>query len=612
MKKSIITTALAIGLMFPAIQGNAQQIQQIKPVEVPKETQAAPKDKKARQAKTNVEENKMNIQTLEVKDSKEDGMKEFDNAEFKEFADRIEKELSQFYNASAETNWNASISGKDEDFETAAKADMSMNEFLSNKETFKQIKAFKSMKQSSDPILARRLVLLYNTFAPYQIETELLNKITLLQSSITKKFQNFRALAGGKELTDNQIEAILGSSKDSRELEEAWKAHKKIGELVSEDIINLVKMRNEQAQALGYENFHTMSLQLNEQDPNDILKLFDQLDDLTGPAFQKLKEKMDSYLAKRCSIKPEELMPWHYQNRYFQEAPKIYDINLDEFYAGKDIVKITEEYYSSIGLDIKDLLQKSDLFDKPGKNQHAFCTDIDRDKGDVRVLCNVQPNAQWMNTMLHEYGHAVYTKYHNKELPWILKTAAHTFTTEAIAMMFGRMASNPIWMKDMLGLNQKDFERIKNTCDDYLRLEQLCFSRWSQVMFRFEKALYADPDQDLNALWWNLVEKYQGMKKPEGRNAPDWATKIHIATFPCYYHNYHLGELLASQLYFTLKERVLNSKEANVSFKGNPKVGHYLQKMVFGPGAELPWNQMIERATGRPLTPEFYAKQFVK
>ena len=37
------------------------------------------------------------------------------------------------------------------------------------------------------------------------------------------------------------------------------------------------------------------------------------------------------------------------------------------------------------------------------------------------------------------------------------------------------------------------------------------------------------------------------LKKPEGRNMPDWATKIHVALYPCYYHNYLLGELLASQ-----------------------------------------------------------------
>ena len=80
-------------------------------------------------------------------------------------------------------------------------------------------------------------------------------------------------------------------------------------------------------------------------------------------------------------------------------------------------------------------------------------------------------------------------------------------------------------------------------------LQMLVFSRWAQVMYRFEKSMYENPDQDLNNLWWEMVEKYQLVKKPEGRNMPDWATKIHIALYPCYYHNYLLGEMLASQLY---------------------------------------------------------------
>jgi hypothetical protein len=41
-------------------------------------------------------------------------------------------------------------------------------------------------------------------------------------------------------------------------------------------------------------------------------------------------------------------------------------------------------------------------------------------------------------------------------------------------------------------------------------------------MYRFEKAMYENPDQDLNQLWWNIVEKYQMMKEPEGRDMPDW------------------------------------------------------------------------------------------
>ena len=36
----------------------------------------------------------------------------------------------------------------------------------------------------------------------------------------------------------------------------------------------------------------------------------------------------------------------------------------------------------------------------------------------------------------------------------------------------------------------------------------------AQVMLRFEKDLYANPEKDLDALWWRLVERYQGIKRP--------------------------------------------------------------------------------------------------
>ena len=46
----------------------------------------------------------------------------------------------------------------------------------------------------------------------------------------------------------------------------------------------------------------------------------------------------------------------------------------------------------------------------------------------------------------------------------------------------------------------------------------------------------------------DLAEKYQEVKRPEGRNEPDFAAKIHIVTTPVYYHNYMLGEMFASQV----------------------------------------------------------------
>ena len=74
-------------------------------------------------------------------------------------------------------------------------------------------------------------------------------------------------------------------------------------------------------------------------------------------------------------------------------------------------------------------------------------------------------------------------------------------------------------------------------------------------MTNFERQLYADPDADLDTLWWDLVERYQQVRRPDGRHEPDWASKIHLAAAPVYYQNYLYGELFASQLDATLADR---------------------------------------------------------
>lgn len=179
-------------------------------------------------------------------------------------------------------------------------------------------------------------------------------------------------------------------------------------------------------------------------------------------------------------------------------------------------------------------------------------------------------------------------------------------------MMFGRFASNPQRIQDMLGISEDEKSKIADACFSILRLEQLVCSRRMQVMYRFEKSMYANPDQDLNALRWDLVETYQMMKRPEGRDEPDRASKIHVACYPCYYHNYMLGELLASQIYYYIVNTVLKSSDNRFqSFFNKPEVGTYLKEKIFQAADKYQWNTMIELATGEGLSPKWYAKQFV-
>ncbi|MDH7515246.1 MAG: M2 family metallopeptidase [Bacteroidota bacterium] len=532
--------------------------------------------------------------------------------EFKQFLTAFESTYPPLFKEANLAYFTATISGKDEDYARSAELEVKRSMYFADKERFSKLKAWRESGAIDDPLLKRQLDVLYFAFLAKQIDPKKLEEMIRLEKQVEKKFSTFRAVIDGKPWTDNEIEETLKKSTNSEELRKVWETSKEVGALVAPDVLRLVKLRNEAARSLGFANYHAMQLALGEQDPAEIEKLFDELDDLTRIAFGALKRDIDTYLSKRLHVPPDQLMPWHYQNRYFQEAPRIYDVDFDKLYGDKDIVGIAKRYYAGIGLPIDDMVAKSDLYEKEGKYQHAYCTDIDRE-GDVRVVCNIKPSYEWMNTTLHEYGHAVYSKYIDRSLPWVLREESHTFTTEAVAMLFGRFAAHPAWMVEVAGIPVSKVNPIAEESRRMLRLEQLVFSRWAQVMYRFEKAMYENPDRDLNSLWWDLVERYQLLKRPEGRNAPDWASKIHVALYPAYYHNYLLGELLASQLYFHIGKSVLKSTDPLVEcFAGRPEVGKYLREAVFGPGRSLHWTEMIEKATGEKLTAKYYAMQFVE
>jgi peptidyl-dipeptidase A len=531
--------------------------------------------------------------------------------QLKTFIDSLELKAKPLEAGAGLAYFNATTTGKQEEYQKYSDLNIQISKIYSDSASFATLKAIKESGKVKDSLLVRQMNVLYNQFLSNQIDPKLLEELIKAQTKLEEKYNTYRAQVDGKKLTDNEIDRILKTSANSNELKKVWEASKQIGDSAATGVVAIVKMRNNIAQKLGFKNYQEMSLKLSEQDPEKILALFDELDSLTRGTFVTLKSQMDSVLAKEYKINPDQLMPWHYQNRFFQEAPSIYNIDLDSYFANKDVVELTKNYYAGIGLDITPILAKSDLFEREGKYQHAYCIHIDR-SGDVRAVCNVKNNHQWMGTMLHEFGHGVYDYNIDMSLPYYLRTPAHTFTTEAIAMIFGRLASNPYWIRDNAGISNEEAEKISTAVSNSLKLEQIVFCRWTQVMFRFEKAMYENPDQDLNKLWWDLVEKYQMVKKPEGRNDADWASKIHIALYPCYYHNYQLGELLASQLQAYINTNILKAGATDVvSMTKTPEIGTYLLNKVFRPGARYEWNDMIKRATGEELTAKFYAAQFV-
>jgi peptidyl-dipeptidase A len=508
--------------------------------------------------------------------------------------------------------WDAYTTGDPKAYDRNSELTLQIRRIYCDPKEFAFLKELKQSGQIKDPLLARQLTVLYNAYLANQIDPDLLKQIVELGSQIEKNFSTFRGSLDGKKVTDNEIKDVLKDETDSTRREQAWLASKQVGAAVAPDLVRLVKLRNEAARKLGFDNYHTLVLATGEQDVKELDKLFADLYKRTDKPFAKVKAELDRLLAKKYGVAPEKLMPWHYHDPFFQETPMVYALDLDAYYQDKDVKVLAEQFYAGLGLPVDAILARSDLYEKEGKNPHAFCTHIDR-AGDVRVLCNLRNDEYWMETILHELGHGVYDKYLDYGTPWLLRTPAHAFTTEATAMFFGRLSRNPAWMQQMLGLSEAQRAEIEKVSGKYMQLKQLIFARWDMVMYHFEKGLYAHPDQDLNQLWWDLVEKYQLVKRPPGRNQPDWAAKIHFSAAPCYYHNYLLGELLASQWHHTLVTKVLGLRsDKGVSYIGQQKAGTFFRDHVFHAGNLYPWNEMIRRSTGEPLTAKYFVDQFVK
>jgi len=527
----------------------------------------------------------------------------------------IDSHLDKIKSLERERNlsyWKAATTGNQADYDRYGELELKYKKIYSNADEFATLKELKESGQVKNAELARQLTILYNAYLENQIEPELLKQIVELGTQVEKKFSVFRGSIHGKKVSSNEIDEILKHETDSRKRKDAWLASKQVGEEVAQDLIALVKLRNQAAQKLGFENYYVMSLTTSEQNLDELTQIFNELRQLTDEPFESIKAELDSILAEDYGIGVEGLMPWHYHDPFFQEAPNIFEVDFDTYYADKDVKELAAKFYDSIGMPVEEILKVSDLYEREGKNPHAFMTDIDRE-GDVRILCNIRNNERWMETMLHELGHAVYEKYMDFDAPYLLRGPAHIFTTEAVAMFFGRLSRNAPWMQKMLNITDEQRQEIEKMAFKSQRLKQLVFARWCQVMFNFEQQLYTNPDQDLTKLWWDMVEEYQYVTRPSGRDKPDWAAKIHFSSSPVYYHNYMMGELMASQVHHYLVHNVLGlDSDKDVSYVGQKKVGNFFRKKIFEPGARYYWNEMIERATGEPLTPKYFVEQFVE
>jgi peptidyl-dipeptidase A len=509
--------------------------------------------------------------------------------------DAAEERLAPLERVAYQATWEMACAATPEHQEAAERAAVTLDVALADPELFAA--AERAEQAASDDVDRRRAVQLRLMTGPKQRPRELIERIVGLETELSALHSTHRAVLRGERVSGNAIDEVMRTSTDVDLRRDAWEASKAVGARVDAKLREVARLRNEAARRAGFRDHYAMALAYDELDEDWLYGVLDRLDrDLAASHAAELAA-IEADVRSRLGL-PDgtRLEPWHLGDVFFQEPPSPPDDPLERVAAEIDILGACRRYYGDLGHDLDAILARSDLYPREAKDQHAFQMTVDRGR-DIRTLCNIVPSLRWLETALHELGHATYDDAIDPGLPWLVRTIAHTFTTEAVAMLQGRQARDATFLERYAGVDRAVAASPSNR--QVLRRRLHVLVPWVQVMARFERALYADPDGDLATTWWDLVERHQGVRRPDGPRPHDWAAKIHLAVTPVYYHNYLLGELTASQL-----EATIARETGSASLAEHPaEAGRLLRERLTRHGARLRWDDLIAEATGEPLDP---------
>lgn len=434
----------------------------------------------------------------------------------------------------------------------------------------------------------------------------------------------FRIRRGGSETpaSANDIDRILLESRDLDERRAAWEASKEIGRPLREGLLRLRDVRNRVARAMGFDDFFALQVADYGMTVLEMLALCDRLIADIAPLHRQLHAWARAGLARRygAEVPRDGKIPAHWlSNRWGQDWPGLVEgVDMDAPFRGKTKEFITEQaerFYVSLGFPRlpRSFWEKSDLYPadpKSGrkKNSHASAWHINLDQ-DVRSLMSIEPNSRWFGTAHHELGHIYYfLSYSTPAVPHLLRAGANRAFHEAVGDLIGLAAGQRPYLKQvgLLSPGAEAADAVTFLLDSALDGSSVVFLPWSAgVMTRFERDFYAGKVDDgaLNAAWWALVGRYQGIAPPGERpeSLCDAATKTHINDDPAQYYDYAIATAIKFQLHTHIAREILKQDPRACNYYGNKQVGDFLRG-ILAPGATRDWNTVLREATGEGLS----------
>jgi len=510
--------------------------------------------------------------------------------------------------------------------DAASKADEDYISFKNNPEIAAKSKELHDKKdQIRNPFIQRQIDGAYDEFSECGIDPALEKQISDNLTKLSVMYGDFKPEFRGKLYTGDEVEDLIGKTRDPREAIELVQAklalgnHRmtKDGPTIAEAILEGVKLRNAFARKAGGANYYSYSLAMQEINESDLVKLREEVKRELKPLYDKLRKMMDQVSMKRYGISEAEArLPWFQGGVVeFNILDDAVSFTPDKYFKGMDPRTYIKATARQMGENVDDIVDKSDLFPRPGKNPHWYMFSLSI-PDDLRTFGNIDPKFKknmgyTFSTELHEViGHGMGYSFVDPNLPPLLQDL-HTIITESDAMMMEYMMYNKHWLKEVAKFDDETMSQFLIKGTQYrLAHELLTFFKNYLLIPDFERELYYLSDDELtlknvNKLWAEKVEEYLGIKIPKDRNEPDWTYKIHFATAPAYYQGYFLGQLVRAQSNAKIDE--LDPERGLLS----TACGQYLREFR-SVGDSYKWDELVYHMTGKPLGIDALKAQFEK
>ena len=425
----------------------------------------------------------------------------------------------------------------------------------------------------------------------------------------------------GKTLSLGQMTAKMASSRNYDELLEMWQGWRTISPDMKPLYIRQAELANEGAQGLGYADLGAMWRSNYDMSADEFAKEVDRLWGQAKPLYDDLHCYVRTELGKTYGedkVPQDQPIPAHLLgNMWAQSWGNIYDVvapeNADPGYdltkqlAANNydeikMVKGAETFFTSLGFEaLPETFWQRSLFTKPADRDvvcHASAWDLDA-KDDIRIKMCIQKTGEDFSVIHHELGHNFYQRAYQNQPVYYQNSANdgfHEAIGDTIALSVTPKYLKEIGLIDTIPDESKDIGLLMK-----MALDKVAFIPFGLMVDQWRWKVYSGEvtPENYNTAWWELREKYQGVRAPIDResNAFDPGAKYHVpGGVP--YSRYFLAHIQQFEFHRALCEISGNTDPIHrCSIYNNKDAGTALNK-VLEMGSSQPWQEAYKVLTG--------------